>query len=106
MRAALHHLIGGDRGIETAREQAEHFAGGVRGQAAWTGNFSRINERRSGGDFDSASHVGIVQLHAYIAARISQAVEQEAANDGFDLRTAVREGFIAALGADGEGSKR
>src|SRR6185437_4319595 len=106
MGAALHHLICGDRRIETTREQAKHLAGGVRRQAAWAGNLPRINEGRSGGDFDSTSHVRIVQLHANIAARLSQTIQQETADDSFDLRALVREGFVAALSADCESGER
>ncbi len=100
MRAAAHHFIGRHSGVEPAGKQAEHAGRSVFSrQSAGARNFSRVNQHRSGRDFDAAGEIGFVELHANLAAGRAQVVEQIAAHVRFDLRSAQGKGFVAALGA-------
>jgi len=102
VRAALHHFVGGDRGIESAREQADHLPAGFRRQAARAGNLPRVDERRAGRNLHAAGAVRRTEVHARFAAGLAQAGEQMGAHRALDFRATIGEGFVAALGADGE----
>ncbi len=100
MRAALHHFVRGDGGIESPGKQARHAPGCVGRKSSRAGNFSRIHEQRwAGRNFDAASQFGIVEFHASVAARGAQLIHQILPNGNVDIDGALRERFVAAFGA-------
>ena len=100
MRAALHHLVRGDGGIESPGKQASHAPGRVWRKSSRAGNFSRVHEQRwAGRNFDPASQFGIVEFHASVAAGRAQLIHQILADGNVDFDRALRKRFVAAFGA-------
>ncbi len=106
VRAALHHFVRGDGGIESSGEQARHAPGRVGRKSSRAGNFSRVHQqRRPGRNFNPASQFGIVQFHASVASGRAQLIHQILADGNIDSDRALRKRFVAAFGAHGKGRK-
>src|SRR6266446_6146596 len=105
VRAALHHFVRGDRGIESAGEQADKLAGGVWRQTARSGNAPGVNQERAARDLNAASKLRRFKINTDIAAGGVQFVVEIAADFTLETHGVQRKIFVAASGAHGEGGK-
>src|ERR1700674_5230872 len=105
MRAALHHFVGGHRGVESSGEQAHEAACGVRREAAWTEDAARVDEQWPAGDFDAAGERGRFQVDAHLAAFCLQLVKEIAADLALNSHGVQWKALVAAAGAYGKGGE-
>src|SRR6267154_6709865 len=102
VRAALHHLVGGNGGIKPAGEQTNEPAGSVRREPARTDNAAGIDEQRPTRDFDAASERRCLQVDADVAAVGLQLVKKVAANLALDGHGVEGKALVAAARAYGK----
>src|SRR5712664_4881767 len=102
VRAALHHFVRGDRGIEPAREQADKLAGGVWRQTPRSRNAPGIDQEWPAGDLKATSKLRRFQVHADVAASCAQFVVEIAADFTLETHRVQRKIFVAASGAHGK----